>query len=260
MAKKPGPMARSYDALKNALPVPLRDRLRLLRFDLERRLLWTDWVVDYSKLRRLTPYRKSFGWRRGKCIDRYYIEKFMSANRQYIRGDVLEIGDNTYTKLFLGDDYKNSHIGDIDPGNRLATILFDLENCNEIEDKTFDTIILTQVLQYMENLPRVVRNLHRILRPGGAILATIPGIVQLMPSMSGIGTEYWRFTRHSVELIFRPHFKPEAMDISTFGNVLSAVAFLHGLVVAELKTAELEYNDPDYEVIISIRATRSVMP
>ena len=43
-----------------------------------------------------------------------------------------------------------------------------------------------------------------------------------------------------------------------YGNVLTATAFLHGLVQEELTRDELEYHDPDYEVIIGIKATKPI--
>jgi hypothetical protein len=38
--------------------------------------------------------------------------------------------------------------------------------------------------------------------------------------------------------------------------VLAAVATLHGLAESELTPAELDYRDPNYEVLLAVRATR----
>jgi hypothetical protein len=38
--------------------------------------------------------------------------------------------------------------------------------------------------------------------------------------------------------------------------VLVAVAFLHGLATTELEQGELDYSDPHYPVLISIRAEK----
>ena len=40
------------------------------------------------------------------------------------------------------------------------------------------------------------------------------------------------------------------------GNVLVAVAFLHGLAVEDLHKEELDYRDSDYEVLITVRAVK----
>jgi hypothetical protein len=37
-----------------------------------------------------------------------------------------------------------------------------------------------------------------------------------------------------------------------------ACAFLHGLAAHELHKKELEYHDPDYQVVITVRALKTV--
>ena len=54
--------------------------------------------VDWGDLRRLRPISEVFGQDRGTTIRRYYIDKFLKDNRKCITGNVLEIGDATYTK------------------------------------------------------------------------------------------------------------------------------------------------------------------
>jgi hypothetical protein len=39
--------------------------------------------------------------------------------------------------------------------------------------------------------------------------------------------------------------------------VLAAISFLHGVAVEELSKEELDYPDPDYEVLITVRAAKS---
>jgi hypothetical protein len=46
----------------------------------------------------------------------------------------------------------------------------------------------------------------------------------------------------------------------TYGNVLAACAFLQCVAVEELQAEELDYNDVDYQVIVSIRVTRPLEP
>jgi len=40
--------------------------------------------------------------------------------------------------------------------------------------------------------------------------------------------------------------------------VLTAIAFLHGLAAEELRREELDYCDPDYEVLLTVRAAKSL--
>jgi hypothetical protein len=47
------------------------------------------------------------------------------------------------------------------------------------------------------------------------------------------------------------------VTVTTYDNVLAGCAFLHGVATHELRVEELDYHDPDYQVIIGIRAIRA---
>ncbi len=246
------------EALKNALPTPVRKRLSAWRRDLPRKMLTLDRVTNFSVLRRTQPYRRDFGVHRGQCIDRYYIEAFLLANKTDIRGQVLEVQSSIYTMHYGGSNVVHCDVIDVDESNVARTIPADLTRCEGVPDNTYDCVVLPQTLMLIYDFEAVVRSLHRVLKPGGILLATFPGIAQLCPpKMLGAGTEYWRFTRFSATKMFSKYFGSENTQVASHGNVLSAVAFLHGLVVEELTKAELDYRDPDYEVTITVRARKA---
>ena len=55
----------------------------------------------------VNPISSVFGFDRGKPIDRYYIEKFISDNSSTIKGDILEVEDNKYTILHAKVKFKS---------------------------------------------------------------------------------------------------------------------------------------------------------
>jgi hypothetical protein len=57
--------------------------------------------------------------------------------------------------------------------------------------------------------------------------------------------------------VFEAAFPPDGLRVRAHGNVRVAVAFLHGLAAGELTEEELQFEDPDYEVLITIRADKS---
>src|SRR5205809_768530 len=59
--------------------------------------------ADLGHLRRTTPLSRNWGEERGGPIDRHYIEQFLSANADDIRGRVLEIGDADQTRAYGGN-------------------------------------------------------------------------------------------------------------------------------------------------------------
>ncbi len=88
------------------------------------------------------------------------------------------------------------------------------------------------------------------------MLATVAGISQISRFDMDRWGDYWRFTDAATRRLFGEVFGTENVVVKTRGNVLVACAFLHGLAVEELKPAELEYDDPDYQVIITVRAVK----
>ena len=250
------PETGGMGTLKALLPQPARRWLRAARSRVRRKLLWGK-VNDFSQLKRLQPYRPDFGIHWGKCIDRHYIEGFLNDYKGDICGCVLEVDNPGYILKYGGSRVIRFDVVDLNESNPQRTITADLTNCDGIADNTYDCVVLTQTLLLIYDFDSVIRNIHRILKPGGVVLATMPGIAQLCPaSMVGAGTEYWRFTRHSVLRMFSKYFGEAETEVKSYGNVLTAVAFLHGLVVAELTTEELDYIDPTYEVTIGVRARK----
>jgi SAM-dependent methyltransferase len=199
---------------------------------------------------------REFGFDRGQPVDRYYIERFLAANAAAIRGHVLEIGDDAYTRAFGGTNVTGSDVLHVTPGNPAATIVADLAHADEIPADTFDCVIVTQTLHLIYDLHAAVRALHRILRPGGVALATIPGISQISRDQWS-ESWYWSLTPLSARRLFAEAFGEANVTVRAFGNVLAATAFLHGLASTELTPAELAVSDAQYPVIVTVRAVKS---
>ena len=211
--------------------------------------------LRWGDLRRVTPISRNWGYDRGQPVDRYYIENFLEAHATDIRGRVLEVGDDAYTRRFGGAEVSQSdvlHLRNDVPG---TTIVGDLCDAARIPSDAFDCIITTQTLQYVTDPPAAVRTSLRALRPGGALLATFPGISQTYDA-EWQDSWYWAFTTPSAHLLFDEVFGADNLTIKGFGNVLTAVSFLEGLAAGELTSKELEASDPGYVVTIAVRATK----
>jgi len=254
------PTEDALEALKSLLPKPLRRWLSARRLDLRRKMLPFDQATDFSRLRRVKPYRLAFGWHRGMCIDRYYIEAFLAARGEDIHGHVLEVNSDEYTRRFGGARVTRSDVIDVNEENQARTITADLTHCPSIDDDTFDCVICTQTLLFIYDVGAAVRELHRIVKPAGVVLATLPGIGKICERalIGGAGEDYWRFTLTSARRLFAESFGEKNIEVVAYGNVLSAVAFLHGLVVPELTVEELDYQDPEYQLMIVVRARKPV--
>jgi SAM-dependent methyltransferase len=214
--------------------------------------------VRMGNLRRLTPISCSFGFDRGRPIDRYYIENFLARHADDIQGRVLEIANNTYTRTLGGQSVTQSDVLDVVGNNPRATIVADLSCGDNIPSDAFDCIILTQTLQLIYDVRAAIRTLYRILRPGGVLLSTFPGISQIITEdWAAADSWYWGFTAQSADRLFSETFAQENVKVEAYGNVLAAIAFLHGLAVEELRPKELDYRDPCYDLLIALRAVKS---
>jgi SAM-dependent methyltransferase len=211
--------------------------------------------VRFGSFRRVQPIDPGYGFRWGQVIDRYYIERFLEHHADDIQGHVLEIADNVYTLRFGGARVIRSDVLHY-TGSPKATMVADLTDAGGIPSNTFDSIILTQTLQFIYDVRAAIRTLYRILKPGGVLLATGHGISQISHYDMEHWGEYWRFTSVSARRLFTEVFPEHCIAVQAYGNVLAATAFLHGLTAQELSREELDYRDPNYEVILGIRANK----
>jgi len=177
-----------------------------------------------------------------------------------IQGHVLEIGYDTYTKTFGGDRVTECDVLHVTEGNPKATIVADLTCANHLPPDTFDCIILTQTLQFIYDVRSALKTLQRILKPGGILLATFGGISQISRWDMDRWGHYWNFTTLSARQLFEELFPAAKVKVDAYGNVLAAIALLHGLARQELRQEELNHHDSDYEVLITVRAVKPDLP
>src|SRR5215210_1363380 len=209
----------------------------------------------FGDLRRVEPISRDFGLDRGTPIDRYYIEGFLARHAEDVRGRVLEIKDSGYTRKYGRGRVTVSDVLDVAEDNERATIVADLARGDDVPSDAFDCIICTQTLHFIYDISSAVRTLHRILKPGGVLLATFPGIGQT--SCEKLDEHYlWALSKLSAGRLCEEAFPGANVEIEAHGNVLAAIAFLEGLAVGDLREEELDHRDPDYELLISLRAVK----
>jgi SAM-dependent methyltransferase len=205
-------------------------------------------------IRRTTPLSDHWGRDRGTPVDRYYIERFLAEEREAIRGHVLEVMNADYTERF-GAAVERRDVLDIDPANEAATIVADLAAADSVPSDLFDCFIFTQTLQYIYDVKAAVEHAHRILRPGGTLLCTVPAVSRI--ARLQLESEYWRVTPAACSRLFGDVFAGGDVAVHGHGNVLTAVAFLVGMAVEELSPRELDRDDPFFPLVVTVRATKA---
>jgi SAM-dependent methyltransferase len=220
-----------------------------------RRLIRPAWPAP---LRRSRPLSECWGFDRGTPIDRYFIEQFLQENQSDIRGRVLEVKSKAYSDQF-GRGVERADILDVDPTNSEATLIADLANATGIAEDQFDCFILTQTLQLIFDVRSAVEHAHRILRHGGVLLITVPVVSRMAPRY-GLETDFWRFTPASCQELFGNIFGAQGVTINSPGNMFACVSFLYGMALEEVPRKKLEKVDPNFPLLVTVRAVKAKEP
>jgi peptidoglycan/xylan/chitin deacetylase (PgdA/CDA1 family) len=211
--------------------------------------------IDWGDLRRTDPISRDWGYERGMPLDRRYIDDFLAAHSSDVRGSVLEVQEDDFTRACGGARVTHSSVLDVDVANTRASILADLRCAPSIASERFDCIILTQTLHVIDDMAAALRECYRILKPGGVLLATVPSASRVCLEYGEHG-DFWRATPAGARALFRSAFTPSAISTSEFGNVLANVAFLYGLAASEISNEEFDVQDPYFPALTGIRARK----
>lgn len=198
-------------------------------------------AIRYGSFRRLTPIAGNWGLGRGQPVDRYFIERWVEQHRAAIRGRVLEVQKPDYAERFPGA-VTAVDILDIDAANPLATVVADLRVPGSLPASRFDCAIVTQTLQFVDDIVAAVENLWESLVPGGSLIVTMPTASKLEESLADV--ECWRVTPHGLHSVLSRGCPGGSIRTAGYGNILVTTAFLYGLVTDDLRPTELDHYDP----------------
>jgi SAM-dependent methyltransferase len=207
-------------------------------------------IPRWGNLRRVEPFSTNFGFERGTPVDRFYLHRFLDANRSAVTGRVLEVQLPSYTRTY-GHSVAVSHTVDVDPVFG-ATYTCDLADAREIPDDSYDCMLAPQTLQHVGDLQGVLRTMRRVVKPGGCLLASASGLLPLIPD----GEDNWHLSPSGWRRILAREWAGSEISVDGHGNCLAAIAAMHGLALEELTEDELKVNDPRYPVLITIRCRK----
>jgi hypothetical protein len=182
-------------------------------------------LVRFGDLRSLEPVSRVHGDDRGRSIRDHYVAAFLAEH---------------------GSDRDG------------ALVVEDARTLEQIAPASQRLIIMTRGFEHADDPRPLLHSMHQSLRPGGIALVAGGGIAPNGRTRSGdAGSWAWHYTALSMRRLFGEIFGPDAAAVTTYGNVLSAAAYLQGISAEELTAAELDHHDPDYELLIGVRAERS---
>ncbi|MBD5503044.1 MAG: methyltransferase domain-containing protein [Lachnospiraceae bacterium] len=208
------------------------------------------WIADMPH----KPVSKRFGAERGKPIDRIYIERFLEENRDKINGTVMEMADSEYTEMF-GKHVEQSLILHLNGWGK-SVIKGNLETGEGIQESSIDCFICTQTIQFIYDIHSAVRNIYKMLKPGGIALVTAHCLGQISLYDYYNWGEYWRFTDMSMQRLFAEAFDESEVTVQSWGTMKTAIAYQYGLCAEDLQKEDFEVQDKQYPVIVTVAARK----
>ena len=136
---------------------------------------------------------------------------------------VLDVGCGVKPYYPFFEPYASKYVG-VDVVENPAADLQGAVESLPVEDASFDLVLCLQVLEHAEDPAQGVRELRRVVAPGGAVLASTHGVQVYHPSPEDL----WRWTHTGLERLFREHgdwktvtVRPGAGSAASVGMLLA---------------------------------------
>jgi SAM-dependent methyltransferase len=122
------------------------------------------------------------------------------AAREHATGRLLDIGCGIkpYEPIFA--PYVTEHVGvdHSDSPHELDADIIATAYDIPVADATFDTALMTEVLEHLEEPLDALREAHRLLAPGGKLILTAP----MMWPLHEEPRDFYRYTPHGLRYLF----------------------------------------------------------
>lgn len=190
-------------------------------------------LASWPGVERRRPPRSSPTWVVRSALARWLEEQAAElAQGEPVR--ILDVGCGVkpYYPFFAGA--ASEYVGVDVVENPAAELLGPVEAL-PVEDAAFDVVLCTQVLEHCDDPSQAVRELRRVTRPGGRVLASTHGVQVYHPSPA----DYWRWTHEGLRRLFEENAAWASLTVTPAAGTASALAMLLGtyLEIALRRTA-----------------------
>lgn len=134
--------------------------------------------------------------------DRYLLAQFVEKNALLLQGSLLDVGgwDGKRYRRFFGHATKRTVL---DPSPDSGADIIAPAEKMPLPEASEDNVLCTEVLMNIFEIKDAIREIARVLRPGGRFLGT----VSFMCPLCDEPFHFWRFTPYSLQNLFEPYFK-----------------------------------------------------
>jgi SAM-dependent methyltransferase len=149
------------------------------------------------------------------------------AGEAYEGARVLDVGSGVKPYFPFFEPYASEFVS-VDIANPAA----DLEGAVEdlpVPDGSFDVVICNQVLEHCADPAQAVRELRRVVAPGGRVLASTHGVQVYHPAPDDL----WRWTHAGLERLFAQNGDWRSVTVTPSSGTTACVGMLISIYVEQ---------------------------
>jgi len=163
------------------------------------------------------PRRSDYNWSLRAPLARWLEQE--GARTAGFRVVDVGCGDKPYAPYFAA---ASEYVG-VDPASSAADVRARAEQL-PFDGESFDLALCVQVLEHVDDPAQAVRELHRVVRPGGRVLSATHGTYVYHPDPG----DHWRWTHTGLERLFADNGAWRSVSIEAGAGTTSALALLNG--------------------------------
>jgi SAM-dependent methyltransferase len=171
---------------------------------------------------RRRPPLDSATWAVRAPLARWLEQEARAAGSGY---RVLDVGCGIKPYFPFFEPYASEYVG-VDIDNPAA----ELEGAVEalpVADASFDLVLCNQVLEHADDPTQAVRELRRVVAPGGRVLASTHGVQVYHPAPDDL----WRWTHAGLERLFRTNADWSEVTVRPASGTTACVAMLAAIYI-----------------------------
>jgi SAM-dependent methyltransferase len=129
----------------------------------------------------------------------FLIRDIKEALKKYARGNFLDLGcgNKPYETLYNPLTEKQTGCDAIQSDKNRVDVIC-LATDLKFNNNSFDSVLCTQVLEHVYDHHTMMKEIYRVLKPGGHIILTVPFAWELHEEPY----DFFRFTKHALKELF----------------------------------------------------------
>ncbi len=179
---------------------------------------------DWPGAERRTPPMSSSTW-----VVRHALAGWLQAQAAELEPErvrILDVGCGVKPYFPYFERVASEYVGVDVVENPAAELLGSVEAL-PVDSASFDVVLCTQVLEHCDDPAQAVRELRRVTKPGGRVLASTHGVQVYHPSP----VDYWRWTHEGLRRLFETSTDWSTVSVEPAAGTASALAMLLGTFV-----------------------------